>query len=372
MPYILCFIALVKKEMRQLLKNPKSRFILIMPPLIQMVVLGYAATMDLTSINFAVLDHAHSYTSRQLTAKFTGNGIFKAKRPASSEKELAERISSREILMALVIPENFERRLRGEGTADAQILVDGRNSSTAGIAIGYAQSVAEQFNRQYRIENNLAESPLKLETRAWYNPNYNIRYFMIPALLAMIALLDVMLLTALSIAREREEGTFDQLLVAPYSPGALLAAKAITSIAVGLIQLSFCFLVAILWFRIPFVSSVPVLYCTFILFLFASVGIGLLISVFCSNLQQAMLGAFIVAVPFALLSGIACPIESMPDFFQYLVLINPISYGIKVLHHIFLEGAQFSYLWYPFTMMSVIGTGSLTLAYIIFRRQVRG
>lgn len=372
MQTIFCFIALVKKEMRQILKNPKTRFMIIMPPLIQMITLGYAATMDLSRIDFAVLDHAHSYTSRQLTAKFTGNGIFKAKKTLASKAELAERISSREILLALVIPENFEREIRGGRTADVQIIVDGRNSSTAGLAIGYAQEVTELFNRQYCMENSLPKSPLKIEMRAWYNKNYNIKYFTVPAFLAIIALLDIMLITSFSIAREREEGTFDQLLVAPYSPGSLIMAKALTSMLVGLIQLSFGFIVAILWFRIPFVSSFLVLYCAFTLFLFASVGIGLLISILCSNLQQAMLGAFIIAVPFTLLSGFACPIESMPDFFQYATVINPMRYGISSLQHIFLEGAQMSYLWYPFAMMAVTGIASFTATYIIFRRQVRG
>jgi len=338
--------ALLKKELLQLLKNPKSRFILFIPVIMQLLIFGYAATMDLKTIDFAVMDHAHSALSRQLVAKFTGNRIFNEKEPLVSVREMRNRIDSRDIRMALIIPENFDASLLSKkGSSEIQIIVDGRNSSSAGIALGYAQSVVELFNQ----EHNSNSISVKIETRAWFNPNYNVRYFMVPALLALIALLDIMLLTALSIAREREDGTFDQLLLTPFSTGELLGAKAFASIIVGLCQLTCGTLMARLWFQIPFLSSYMVLYVLFLVFLFASVGTGLLISVLCKNLQQALISSFIIATPFAMLSGLATP--------------------IKALQRIFLEGATLVDLMHPFAILLAIGISMFSMAYFIFHKQ---
>ena len=364
MKKLLRFHALLHKELLQLFKNPKSRIILIMPPLMQMIILGYAATMDLTQVKFTVLDHGRSAASRQLVAQFCGNGIFKLQRLPADEKDLTNMIDRRQILLAVVVPRNFERDLSQSKHADVQILIDGRNSSTAGIAASYIQTIVENFRSKY-----FGEPPLSISSRAWYNPNYNIRYFMVPALLAMIALLDVMLLTSLSIAREREEGTFDQLLISPYSPLEILLGKAFASITVGLIQLTVGLLLALFWFKIPFYSTVIVMYGTILVFLSASVSMGLFVSIQCSTLQQSTLWTFLVAVPLALLSGIATPIESMPVFFQYLTVINPIRYGTNAFQSIFLEGANFTDIRYPLMMMGMIAVGSFTGAYLLFDKQ---
>lgn len=358
-------LALCRKEMRQLLKNPKSRVVLFGPPIMQIFIFGYAATMDLHRIDFAVLDHAHSAASRQLTAKFTGNRIFRAQAPLRSERDLAERIDNRDIRMALIIPPRFDRELAANAAPAVQVIVDGRNSSSAGIALGYAQAVVEQFNRD-RSDRPL---PVRVESRAWYNPNYNVRYFTVPALLAVLALLDVMLLTALAIAKEREDGTFDQLMLTPYSTGELLAGKAFASIFVGLCQLTCGTLVARLWFQIPLMGSYVTLYTLFLTFLCASVGSGLLISVVSKNLQQAMMGCLIVAIPFAMLSGLTTPVESMPVFFQNATRINPLRYGIKAVQRIFLEGATLPELFPTFAILLAIGGVTFTLAFLIFRRQ---
>lgn len=359
---------MIKKELLLLLKSPKMRFTIFLPPLIQLLVLGYAATMDLKEIDFAVLDHSKSASSRELISKFTGGGVFQRKNDFISEKDMAERISERNVKMALVIPEDFERSLALGTPVDIQVIVDGRNSSSGGIALGYAESVVEKFNS---TRNPTAHVPVRIESRAWYNPNYSAQYFMVPALLATIALLDLMLLSSLSLAREREDGTFDQLLLTPYSSFELLAGKAFSAVIVGTFQLTAGLLVALLWFRIPFEGSFVLLYAMFFTFMFASVGIGLLISVFSKNLNQAMMGVFLVAVPFAMLSGMATPIESMPEIFQDITLANPIRYGVKALQRLFLEGATFTDLAPSFGVLIVIGVVAFTCSYFVFQYQRR-
>ncbi len=360
-------IALLKKEILQSMKNNANRAIIIVPPLIQLMLFSYAANLDLTRVDFSVLDHDHTLTSRELIAGFTGSGIFREDIQAGSENEIAAMINQRKIRMALVIPQNFERDLRAGQATPVQVLLDGRNSSSAGMALGYAQTVISSFNAKHT-----GIVPVKLEPRAWYNINFNMRWFLVPALLAIIALLNVMMLTSLSIAREREEGTFDQLLVAPYSPFQILLSKALANIMIGFIQLSLAFLVATLWFKVPFRGSYVLLIFTAFFFLASATSSGILISVFCKNLQQAMLGTFIIAVPFATLSGFTAPVENMPDIFQYITLINPVRFAIAALQELFLEGAAITRLLYPVGMMAAIAVTTFSLAVYSLKKQIRG
>lgn len=354
---------LLRKEMIQLFKNPKMQIMLFVPPVVQLLVLGYAATMDLKVIDFAVLDHARSAKSKELIARFTGSGVFRRKPDFISHADMADRIARRDVKAALVIPEKFDRDLELTGKADVQVIADGRNSNTASLILGYARTAAEQFS-----SSGMAPQ-VRIISRAWFNPNYSAQYFMVPSLLATIALLDLMLLTALSFAREREDGTFDQLLLTPYSSAELLIAKGISCLLTGTLQVTIGLLFTLFWFRIPFMSSFFTLYLLFLFFMFAAIGLGLLISVLSADLNQAMMGAFIVSVPLVMLSGLATPVESMPDFFQYITLANPMRYGIEALRRIFLEGAVPSDLPHAFLILTAIGIVSSLLAYLIFQYQ---
>lgn len=192
---------------------------------------------------------------------------------------------------------------------------------------------------------------------------------MVPALLATIALLDLMLLAALGMAREREEGTFDQLLLTPYSSGELLLAKGISTFAVGLCQLTVGLLLALFWFRIPLAGSVWLVYLLFAAFMFAAIGLGLLISVLSRDLNQAIIGAFLVMIPYGMLSGLATPIESMPDILQKITLLNPLRYGIRALQEIFLEGAGMAEMLPALGILCLIGCGAGGAALILFQHQ---
>ena len=363
--FLIRFTALLKKELLLLLKNPKSRLTLFLPPVAQLLVLSYAATMELKEMDFAVLDRSGSAASRELTARFSRSGVFRRREDLRSEREMGDRISRRDIRMALVIPERFERDLHSSGSAPVQVIVDGRNSSSAGLALGYAQRIVESFNAAWTG----ASPRLRVESRAWFNPNYNARYFMVPALLATIALLDLMLLAALGMAREREEGTFDQLLLTPYSSGELLLAKGLSTFAVGFCQLTAGLLIALFWFRIPLAGSVGLVYLLFSAFMFGAIGLGLLISVLSRDLNQAIIGAFLVMIPYGMLSGLATPIESMPVILQRITLLNPLRYGIQALQEIFLEGAGIGAMLPTIGILCLIGCGSGGAALFLFHRQ---
>src|SRR6266849_608787 len=333
---ILRIIALTRKELLAVLKDPRGRFTLFAPPLIQCLIFGYAASYDLTDVPYALLDQDRSAASRELLARLDGTRVFHRVADLVRQKDLKAAINDRHALIAIQIDQEFERRLQAGSPAEIQVLADGRNSNTAGTAMGYVSAIVGSFNSDWRAQHALRSSPVQVTTRAWYNPNLETRWNMIPALIGTLTMLQTLLLTAMSVAREREQGTLDQLLVAPFRPVEIMAGKAIPSVLIGMAQATTILLVAQLWFRIPFVGSFVVLYIGIGLFLVAAVGIGLLVSSIAGTMQQAMLYSFMVNMPFALLSGLTTPLSSMPEILQYGTWINPLRHGIEIVHRVYL------------------------------------
>jgi ABC-2 type transport system permease protein len=244
--------------------------------------------------------------------------------------------------------------------AEVQLIADGRNSTTATTAMGYFSSIVDQFNLTWGRDHGVAAPAVQVVPRAWYNPNLETRWFMIPGMIGTLTLLQTMMLTAMSVAREREQGTFDQLLVTPFRPFEIMAGKAVPSMLVGTIQAAGVLLVAQLWFRIPFVGSYATLGVGLLLFLLAAIGIGLLVSSVAATMQQAMLYSMLLIMPFSLLSGLTTPISSMPRAIQYFTAINPLSYAIDITRRVYLEGAGLGLLIPDLWPLAVIAT--LTLA----------
>lgn len=358
----------IRKELMQFLKDPRTLAMLVFPPAIQLVVFGYVATMDLKEVNFAVLDHSNSMESRALLAEFRGSRNFKEHAPLRSEQEMADRLADRTIKMAVVIPPPFARDFYRKGGAAVQINVDGRNSSSGGIALGYAANIIAEFNRK-----NAGSGPsVTIQNRPWYNPNYLAYYYMTPALLAVILLLDILLLSSLGLARERECGTLDQLRMTPLSTAEILGGKLLSVFLVGICQVSSGLLVILFWFKVPFNSSFAALYLLFLFFICASAGMGMLISVFAKTLQQAMLLAFMYGIPAVTLSGMISPVESMPEFFQIVTRINPVRHGVGALQRLFLEGVTMRQLLPMYFALFLLGTACIGLAGFLFERQRNG
>jgi ABC-2 type transport system permease protein len=354
---LLRIVALTRKELLAVLKDKRSRISLLLPPVVQALIFGYAATYDLNHVTYAALDQDHSAASRQLLAGLDGSGVFERVADLQRPSDIASYIDARRALLVLQINQNFERQLLSGHGADVQLIADGRNSNTAGTAIGYVSSIVEQFNSVWGGEHGWMAAPVKVVDRAWYNPNLETRWFMIPGLIGTLTLIQTMMLTAMSVAREREQGTFDQLLVTPFRPFEIMAGKALPSMLVGTVQAAGVLLVAQLWFRIPFAGSYVTLFTGLLLFLLAAVGIGLLLSAVAATMQQAMLYSMLLIMPFSLLSGLTTPLSGMPGWLQYLTAINPLRYAIDITRRVYLEGAGLlllvSDLW-PLAVIAVL------------------
>ncbi len=362
--------ALVRKELLAILKDPRSRYSFLLPPILQCLIFGYAATYDLNDVPYAVLDQDHSAASRELVARLDGTGVFHRVANLVRGADIATVIDDKAALLVVHIGQDFERNLLLGKTADIELIADGRNSNTASVATGYVSAIVDGFNADWRSDHGQQDPPLQVTMRSWYNPSLETSWSMIPSLIGTITLIQTMMFAAMSVARERELGTFDQLLVTPLRPYEIMIGKALPAMLIGLVQATTILLVADLWFRIPFQGSLLTLYPGLVLFVLAAVGIGLFVSSISRTMQQAMLYAFVLIMPFALLSGLTTPISNMPAVFQYFTLINPLRYAITIAQRVYLEGVGVDrlipYLW----PMALIATFTLGAATWMFRNKV--
>ncbi len=367
---LLRIVGLIRKELLVILKDPKSRATLILPPLLQTLIFGYAATYDLNDVPYALVDRDRSAVSRSLAARFDGSGIFTRVATFDQTGQAVSYLEDRNVVVIVVIDRDFEKNLTAGRAAAVQVIADGRNSNTGGIAMGYVNGIVAAFGEEWSVSQGRAAAPVHISTRAWYNPGLETRWNMIPSLIGTITMLMTMMLTAMSVAREREEGTFDQLLVSPLRPTEIMIGKAVPAMIVGLTQATMIFLVARFWFRIPFAGSYAVLFSGLILFLAAAIGIGLFISSLAKTMQQAMIMSFLLLMPFILLSGLLAPAENMPAFLQYATLINPLRYAISITRQVYLEGAGFALLLPEMASLVVIAVLTLPVAAWMFRNRL--
>lgn len=363
-------IALTIKEFLALLKDKRSRTVIIVPPLVQLLVFSYAATFDLTRVPYAVYNEDSGLAGRDLLAGFTGSDNFREVARVSRDDQIAPLIDSREVLLVVHIGRQFSRDLLAGRSASLQAIVDGRNSNTAMIVLNYVRTIVTQFNEQWIRDHGLPEPPARLVTRFWFNQNLESRWFIVPGVVGILTLVVTILVTGLSVAREREQGTFDQLLVTPLRPVEILLGKALPGFIIGLCEASLIILVAVLWFQVPLRGNLLTLYTGIVLFLLSAVGVGLMISSLAVTQQQGLLGAFMFIVPSIILSGFATPIANMPELVQEITLLNPLRYYLVVLRGTFLEGISFSLLIDQFWPMAVIGLVNLSLAGWLFRHRM--
>ncbi len=362
--------ALVVKEFLTLFKDVRARVVLIVPPLIQLLVFGYAATYDLKQVPYAIYNEDGGALSRELEADLRGSASFREAARVTSNDQIAPLVDAREVLLVIHIGPRFGRELATGQPAALQLIVDGRNSNTALIAVGYVRNIVSGFSDAWSRTQGLPRAPARLETRAWFNPNLESRWFFLPGIVGILTLLVTMLLTGLTVAREREQGTFDQLMVTPLRPFEVLAGKALPGFIIGLVEATAIAAVAVLCFRIPLLGNIATLYLGLALFLLSAVGMGLMISSLAATQQQGLLGAFLFMVPAVILSGFATPIANMPPAVQLLTYIDPLRYFLVVLRKLFLEGAPGSILVHQLWPMALIGVLSLSLAGWLFRARL--
>jgi ABC-2 type transport system permease protein len=363
-------LALIVKEFLVLLRDPRSRVVTFVPPLIQLVVFGYAASFDLNHVRYALYDRDHGQAARELAAAFAGSPNFELVRTVTRDSEVASLIEQREVLLVLEIEPRFsEKLLRGE-TAQVQVLLDGRNSNTVQIALNYAKEVVAGLNLRWNAEYDFSGPPAQVVMRAWYNPNLESRWYFIPGVVGLLTLVVTLVVTALSVAREREHGTFDQLLVTPLRLWEILIGKAAPAFVIGVTEASLVILIARFWFEVPLVGELSTLYLGIVLFVLSAIGIGLMISSFAVTLQQAVLGAFLFMVPAVILSGFSTPIANMPVAVQILTYADPLRYFLIILRGVFLEGAPLGLLLNQLWPMALIAGVTLSAAAGLFRHRL--
>lgn len=363
-------LALVRKEFLALLKDKRSRFVIVMPPLVQVLVFGFAASFDLNNVPFAVYNEDRSAASRALVAQFEGSPNFNLIGHIDSDDGIAPAIDRREVLLVLHIGPRFSDQLLVGDQAPVQIIVDGRNSNTALIAQSYAISIVTAFSEQWARDNGLTPSPAVVVARSWFNPNLESRWFIVPGIVGLLTLVVSLLVTALSVAREREAGTFDQLLMTPLRPTEILLGKALPGIIIGTVEASLIIAIAVYGFGVPLNGDPLALYLGLVLFLLSSIGIGLMISSLAATQQQALLGAFLFLVPAVILSGFATPIANMPHAVQLITYLDPLRYFLVVIRGVFLEGSSAAALASQYWPMAAIGLATLSVATWLFRNRM--
>jgi drug efflux transport system permease protein len=362
--------ALIVKELLAILKDGKSRMVLIGPPLIQLIVFGYAATFDLNHVPIAVYNADHSIVSRDLIARFVGSPSFRLVAELRSEQKIKPLIDSRRVVMVLVVDRRFTRDLYLHRPAPVQLIVDGRNSNTALLTLGYANSIVSNFESDWIANHGGQATSAVLDQRAWYNPALLSRWFIVPGIVALLTQVVTLLVVGLSVAREREAGTFDQLLMTPMRQIDVLLGKGLPGLLIGTVEASAIILAAVWWFAIPLRGGLLSLYLGLILFVIAVTGIGLMISSLAVTQQQALLGAFLFMVPSVILSGFATPITNMPEAIQDLTLLNPARYFLIIVRSSFLEGTDMHSLLSQYWPMALIAGVSLIAAGWLFRKRV--
>lgn len=359
--------AQIVKELLCLLRDPKSRTIMIGPPLIQLFVFSFAMTLEIQNVDLALLNRDSGRASVEFVQQLQASRLVKRIRVAQDEAEVARLIDTQAVLAGVILPETFSRDIAAGRSGTAQILLDGRKANAAQITLGYLQSIAGNAALSVRPGSG---GELAVVRHA-FNPNLIYRWFVVPSLSGILVTLIALMVTALSIARERELGTFDQLLVSPCTPTEIIIAKAVPAFLVGTVLASVMMSAAVFIFGIPFTGSIGLLFACLTLFILSLVGIGLMISSICSTQQQAILGTFAVVVPAILISGFATPVENMPRFLQWLAECIPLKHYLIILQGSFLKALPPAEVFANAWPMAVIAAVTLTLATLFVRSKLQ-
>ncbi len=358
------------KEFLAVWKDKKSRTVIIGPPLIQLLVFGYAATFDVNHVATAIYNEDVGLASRQLIARFEGSPSFDVVSHLSREDDIRKVIDPKKASLVIHIGQTFSRDLIAHQPAKVQFIVDGRESNTALIILGYASRIVAEFNNEWLKKNGKPLPPAHLIVRSWFNPNLDSQWFIVPGIVALLTLVVTTVVTALSVAREREVGTFEQLLVTPFRPFEIMIGKSVPAMIIGFIEGTIIILFGVFWFGVPLRGELLLLYAGLLLYILAVIGVGLMISSISRTQQQAILGTFLFVVPAVILSGFATPIANMPKAIQYLTLANPMRYFLIIVRGIFLEGLPTTLVYNLLWPMAVIAVVTLSSASWLFRRRL--
>ena len=369
---------MLRKEFIQTLRDPHTRFLLIGPPIVQMFVFGYAATLEVKHVELAVLDLDNTQESRELVSHFSGSRYFDIKRFATRRDELREGIDRGDFLMGLEIDSGFAQRLRNGHGASLQVLVDSSNSNMALVALGYLNQIGAQFARDYETDRLRRVAPqlasflpqVELETRPWFNEGLDSQWFFVPGVIGNVMLIMVMMLTAFAVVREREIGTLEQIMVTPIRRWEFILGKTLPFFLIGCFDATVISIVGTLWFGVPLRGNIAVMAVGLMTYMLAALGLGLFLSTLSATQQQAMIAAFFFIMPMITLSGFGTPISSMPVFFQKLSYANPVTYIMVVLRGVYLKGVGLEVLWPDIAAMAGLAALLLSVSVLRFHKSL--
>ena len=377
---------MLRKEFYQVWREPRMRFLLFLPPLIQLVVFGYAVTLDVDHARIGWMDMDHTPESRALRARFEGSGRFDVTAIAENEQDVQRLLDRSEVHAVVAVLPGFARDLAQRRTAQVQVLLDGTNSNTASLVSAYAGQVINEFaadvspaqRKNQQTINLMIRGPgmpmrpalgqVTSGTRVWFNPDLRSRNYFVPGVAANILLMVTLMLTAQAIIREKEIGTMEQLMVTPLRPIELMLGKTIPFAVVGMVNMVMVTVAAILIFRIPFRGNFLLLMFCAALFLMTALGAGLFLSTISRTQQQANMGSFFFTTPSFMLSGFTFPIRNMPVAVQYLTYLNPLRYFMEIVRGVFIKGVGVTVLWPQMLVLTVFGATVLTLSAVRFHK----
>jgi len=368
--------AILIKEFKQVLRDPRMKTVILISPIIQIIIFGYAANKDIDFIPTAIYDQDNTKESRQLLHRFTYSKYFVPKYYINSQHEQDHMLDKGLVNVVLRIDRGFGRDIKAGKDASVQLALDGSDSNTAMIIAGYAGTIMNKYQYDLLEEDagSLGIQPLipsvDLRDRAWFNENLVSRNYYLPGVIASIVTIMSLLLTAMAIVREKEIGTMEQLIVSPLRPLELIFGKLLPFGVIALIQCALITTLGILWFHIPFRGSLALLVLATGVYLFTTLGTGLFISTISSTQQEAMMSVFLFYMPTFLLSGFAYPIANMPQAIQWFTLLNPMRYYLTIIRGIFLKGVGMDILWVNFLVLLVIGIFVITMSALRFRRKI--
>jgi ABC-2 type transport system permease protein len=367
--------AMLRKEFIQVLRDPRMRFVVFVIPIVQTIIFGYAVNTDVRDVDLAVYDLDNSSQSRELADRFVKSGYFQLHEHVYQEARARELIDRGEVKALLRMNHGFGEDLAAGRGAAVQLILDGTDSNTAGIALNYAARIVASYSGKVQMDalrrragRQAQIQGVDLASRAWYNPNLESRNFFVPAVITNIVFIITMLLSSMAVVREKEIGTIEQVIVTPIGKGEFILGKTVPFILIGFINVAIISFVAVFWFDVPLRGSILLMFGATALFLMSSLGIGLLISTVSRTQQQAMMSAFFVIFPAMLLSGFAFPIDSMPPAIQWVTYINPMRFFLVIVRAIFQKGVGIEILWPQLLALLIIGVTILGTAILRFKK----
>ncbi|MFH1381203.1 MAG: ABC transporter permease [Candidatus Omnitrophota bacterium] len=369
--------ALLRKEFLQVLRDPRMKTVIFISPLIQILIFGYAATMDITNVPTAVYDLDNTNVSREVIRQFSYSKYFDIKYYLRDDKDMVDLINESKVLGVLKFNRGFGRHIVGNRTEPLQLIVDGTDSNASQIVLGYAGQIVSTFN--YNALRKRAHIYLKrqdvcpqieLRDRSWFNPNLISRNYFLPGVIASIVSIMSILLSAMAVVREKEIGTMEQLMVSPIRPIELVVGKITPFMVIAFVQVTMITLIAYFWFKVPMNGNIMFLIFSTMIYLLTTLGAGIYISTLSSTQQEAMMSVFLVYFPMFLLSGFAYPIRNMPQIIQYITYINPMRYYLAIIRGIFLKGIGIAVLWDELLLLAIIGLVVISLSIMRFRRHL--